>query len=147
MGDVGVTARALRAFNITAEEVPPLIDELPILAVLATQADGETFITGAAELRVKESDRIAATARFLYRMGADIEELEDGWRIIGPTPLEGGEPAAPIFVETVDDHRIAMAASIAALVAEGTTILDDDACVGVSYPEFFVTLDQLLEGS
>lgn len=146
MGDVEVTARALRAFSITREEMPPLIDELPILAVLATQADGETFITGAAELRVKESDRIATTACALYRMGAEIEELEDGWRIFGPTPLEGGEMSAPAIIETGADHRIAMAASVAALVAEGTTILDDDACVGVSYPDFFVTLDQLLAG-
>ncbi|PID81626.1 3-phosphoshikimate 1-carboxyvinyltransferase [bacterium DOLJORAL78_65_58] len=147
MGDVEVSARALRAFQITPEDVPPLIDELPILAVLATQAAGETVITGAAELRVKESDRIAATARFLRGMGANIVELRDGWRVIGPTPLHGGEPSAPLFVATHGDHRIAMAAGVAALVAAGTTILDDDACVRVSYPEFFVTLDQLLAGS
>lgn len=144
MGDVKVSAAHLNAFQIEAAEIPSLIDELPILAVLATQAQGETLITGAEELRVKESDRIAAMTVALKKVGADIQELPDGWRICGPTPLKGGDATSPVVIETVDDHRIAMAMAVAALVSEGTIMLDDDGCVGVSYPDFFQTLDSYL---
>ncbi len=144
MGDVEVSAGGLKAFSIEAGEIPSLIDELPILAVMATQARGETMITGAAELRVKESDRIAAMTRALKKMGADIQELPDGWCINGPTVLVGGDKDDPVIIETVDDHRIAMAMAVAALVAKGSTMLDDDACVGVSYPHFFQTLEKFL---
>jgi len=144
MGDVLVEAGDLKSFRIEAGEIPSLIDELPVLAVLATQARGETLITGAEELRVKESDRITAMTVALKNVGADIQELPDGWRIVGPTRLHGGTEDRPVVVETVDDHRIAMAMAVAALVCEGTMALDDDACVGVSYPNFFQTLDKLL---
>ncbi len=144
MGDVEVSAGGLKAFSIEAGEIPSLIDELPILAVMATQARGETMITGAAELRVKESDRIAAMTRALKKMGADILELPDGWCINGPTVLVGGDKDDPVIIETVDDHRIAMAMAVAALVAKGSTMLDDDACVGVFYPHFFQTLEKFL---
>lgn len=144
MGEVEVSAQDLKAFRIEGEEIPSLIDELPVLAVLATQAQGETVISGAGELRVKESDRIDAMTVALKKMGADIQELPDGWRINGPTALSGGADESPVIIETVDDHRIAMAMAVAALVSQGATALDDDVCVGVSYPEFFETLDQLL---
>jgi len=144
MGDVEVSAANLNAFRIEEEEIPSLIDELPILAVLATQARGESLITGATELRVKESDRIAAMTVALKKVGADIQELPDGWRITGPTPLTGGSEDSPVVIETVEDHRIAMAMAVAAMISKGTMALDDDACVGVSYPNFFQTLDKLL---
>ena len=147
LGQVIVMASELLGFRIEAAEVPSLIDELPVLAVLATQAKGETLITGAAELRVKESDRITAMTKALKKLGANIEERPDGWQIQGPTQLCGGSKDDPVVIETVEDHRIAMALSVAALVASGTTVLDDDTCVGVSYPNFFKTLDKLLNRS
>ncbi len=147
LGHVEVGAADLFAFSIEAGEIPSLIDELPVLAVLATQANGETLITGAAELRVKESDRIAAMTIALNKLGADIEELPDGWRINGPTSLHGGSKDDPVIIETMDDHRIAMALAVAALVSTGTTVLDDDTCVGVSYPNFFQTWNKLLNRS
>lgn len=119
-----------------------MIDELPLLAVIATQAQGETLIEGAAELRVKESDRIDAICQNLTRMGANIEGLPDGFRVIGPTPLRGAE------IESFEDHRIAMAMTIAAMLAEGESLLDNEAVVGISFPGFFEVLGGLLsEGS
>ena len=129
---------------ITAFDLPSLVDEVPVLAVLATQAEGETLITGAAELRVKESDRLAVMAENLKRLGAEVIELEDGLKITGPTPLIGGEKGRPMVLKTAGDHRVAMAMAVAALVTKGETVLDDDACVAVSYPYFFHTLDKLL---
>ncbi len=145
MGDVEVSFGPLRAFQIGAPEIPSLIDELPILAVLATQAPGVSLITGAEELRVKESDRIAAMTVALKKVGADIEELSDGWRITGPTVLSGGTVEQPVIIGIVGDHRIAMAMAVAALVSEGTIALDDDECVGVSYPGFFQTLERAIK--
>ena len=116
---------------------PTLIDELPLLAVLATQAAGETLVEGAAELRVKESDRIAAVCENLTRMGAKIEGLPDGFRVIGPTPLHG------TVITSFEDHRIAMAMTIAALLAEGESSLDNEEVVGISFPGFFGVLEAL----
>ncbi len=144
-GDVSVGAGPLRAFTIGAAEVPGLVDELPVLAVLATACAGTTVISGAEELRVKESDRIALMARGLRALGADLEERPDGLVIHGPTVLRGGTPAAPIRHETGGDHRIAMALAVAALTSEGDSALDDPDCVAVSFPEFFPTLDDLLK--
>jgi 3-phosphoshikimate 1-carboxyvinyltransferase len=160
MGAVTVRAQALSGFQITAEQVPGLVDELPVLAVLATQAHGETVVAGAGELRVKECDRVAAMARELSRLGADIEERDDGWRIAGPTPLEvakgdgggdgdgdgGGASGAPAVVVTEGDHRIAMAMVVAALVTAGELVLDDEACIGISYPGFLADLEQITRG-
>ena len=120
------------------------MDEIPILTILATQAEGETIISGAEELRVKESDRLAIMAKGLLAMGADVEERPDGMRISGPTKLRGGTIENPVMIETAGDHRVAMAFAVAALIAEGETVLDDDACVAVSFPNFFALLDQLL---
>jgi len=143
-GDVRVSHNLLHPFAISAPDIPGLVDEIPVLAVLATQAEGETFITGAGELRVKESDRLAMTADNLKRLGADVVEREDGLKISGPTPLVGGDKGQPVVLTTAGDHRIAMAMAVAALVTTGETVLDDDACVAVSYPYFFQTLDKLL---
>lgn len=144
MATVTVRAADLRAFTVGAAEVPSLIDELPVLAVLATRCRGTTTITGAADLRVKESDRIAAVAAMLRRLGADITELPDGWTITGPVNLRGGTPADPVVIATRGDHRVAMSAAVAALFTEGHVALDDEDCVGVSFPDFFVTLDHLI---
>ncbi len=132
----------LRAVRVGAEEVPAMIDELPLLAVVATQAEGETVIRGAQELRVKESDRIKAVVENLRRMGADVEELPDGIVIRGKTPLKGN-----VRIKTYGDHRIAMAFTIAGLIAEGPVELDNPSCVAVSYPSFFEDLEKVLKGN
>jgi 3-phosphoshikimate 1-carboxyvinyltransferase len=134
IGSVRVRSSALRGITLGAEDVPAIIDELPLLAVLATQAHGRTEVRGAAELRVKESDRIDAIAAALHAMGAEIEEHEDGFTIEGPQQLRGAS------VDPRGDHRIAMCGAIAALAANGTTTVLDAECVGVSYPSFFGTL-------
>jgi 3-phosphoshikimate 1-carboxyvinyltransferase len=139
-GDIVVSARSLRAIHLAAPDIPAVIDELPLLALLATQAHGRTVITGAGELRVKESDRIRATAEGLSRLGAEIRELADGWEIEGPTPLRGGE------VEAFEDHRIAMMLAVAAAVASGPVRLQGAEAVAISYPDFFATYERLRAG-
>ncbi len=143
IGDVTVEAGELRPFQIGADEIPSLVDEIPVLAVLATTLPGVSTITGAAELRVKESDRLGMMARNLSRLGAAVEEFPDGLRITGPCRLQGGSTGAPLVLETAGDHRIAMAMAIAALKAEGDCALDDRDCVAVSYPDFFTVLASL----
>ncbi len=145
-GNVVVAAGSLRAFTIDAAEMPSLVDEIPALAVLATQCAGRTVISGAAELRVKESDRLALLARNLRRLGAAVDERADGLVIEGPSMLRGGAAEAPLVLETAGDHRIAMAMAVATLCANGETALDDEACVGVSFPGFFGVMDRLLAG-
>lgn len=137
VGRIRVKHGGLKGTHITADEVPSLIDELPLMAVLATQAQGVTLVEGAEELRVKESDRIEAVATNLRAMGARIEVRPDGYRIEGPQKLQGAE------LQTFHDHRIAMAFSIAGLVASGQTVIRDAECAGISYPEFYATLEQL----
>ena len=127
----------LRAVSIGGDEVPFLIDEFPILCIAATQAEGVTSITGAEELRVKESDRIKAMATELRRFGVDLEERSDGISIKGKAALKGCE------VRSYGDHRIAMSLSIAALIAEGTTIINNTSCVDISFPGFFEELKRL----
>jgi 3-phosphoshikimate 1-carboxyvinyltransferase len=114
--------------------VPALIDEVPILAVAAAHAEGTFRLTGAAELRIKESDRIAALAEGLTRLGASVEELPDGLVVHGGRPLHG----APVRAH--DDHRIAMSMAVAALTAEGATDIEGAECASVSFPEFFSLL-------
>ncbi len=127
----------LRGTTIGADEVPALIDELPLIAVLATYATGITEVRGAKELRVKESDRIEAIAENLRAMGAQVETLDDGFRIAGPQRLHGAA------IKSYGDHRIAMACAIAALGASSPTTIDDAGCVAISYPGFFATLRYL----
>lgn len=137
IGDVLVAPAKLSARRVSGKLIPRLIDELPLLAVLATQAEGTTVIRDAGELRLKESNRLELTAENLRRMGAKIGTLEDGWAIEGPTALTGAE------ITTGGDHRIAMAFAVAALIADGETELDSAECVRISCPEFFDLLDAL----
>jgi 3-phosphoshikimate 1-carboxyvinyltransferase len=118
--------------------IPSLIDELPLLAVVGTQIQGGIEIRDAGELRFKESDRLAATAKNLRAMGAEVEELTDGLRIGGPTKLHGAS------IDSYGDHRIAMAFSIAALIASGDTEIRGSESVAVSFPEFFDLLHSLI---
>jgi 3-phosphoshikimate 1-carboxyvinyltransferase len=137
-GDLIVRASRLRGTSIAADEVPAAIDELPLLAIAAACAEGETRITGAEELRVKESDRLAALEQ-LGTLGADIRVTSDGLVVhgVGGAPLRGGR------VEARGDHRIAMAFAVAGLRAEQGVEIDDPACVAVSFPGFFTTLAAL----
>ncbi len=134
VGDLEVSHARLRPFTVGAEEVPSLVDEIPILAVLATQAEGTTVIGGAGELRHKESDRLRTMAAGLAAMGAEVEESQDGLRIHGPCALRGGALSAE------GDHRVAMALAVAALVARGATAIEGAEAVDISYPGFFETL-------
>jgi 3-phosphoshikimate 1-carboxyvinyltransferase len=139
--DVTVRAGELRAAEIAGAIIPRLIDELPVVMVMATQARGRTVIRDAKELRVKESDRLAAMGETLARAGARIELFEDGCAIDGPTPLRG------VAVQTRLDHRIAMSMAVAQLFAGGEeVVLDDVSCVATSFPSFFELLDGLAEG-
>jgi 3-phosphoshikimate 1-carboxyvinyltransferase len=137
---ISSAAGRLQATTISPEEVPELVDEIPVITVLATQATGTTEIRGAEELRVKESDRIEATAAGLRAMGAEVTTLPDGFRITGPQKLKGAS------IESHDDHRIAMAFSIASLIAQGETEIRGIECVGISYPNFYETLRELAGG-
>jgi 3-phosphoshikimate 1-carboxyvinyltransferase len=130
VSDIVVSAGDLRAFEIDGPMVPRVIDEIPILAVLATQCEGTSTVRGAAELRVKESDRIAAIAEGLTRMGASIEVFEDGFAVHGRTPLKGATIAAQ------RDHRIGMAFAVAGLIAEGTTTVSGSETIDTSFPGF-----------
>ncbi len=134
VGDIRVKSSALRGVDIGGETVVRMIDEFPILMVAATQAEGETIVRDARELRVKETDRIAVMAAELRKLGAVIEEREDGFRIVGPQRLSGGQ------VDGHDDHRIAMSLTIAGLVAAEGAIVTDAACAADSFPGFAETL-------
>ncbi|MEG4629879.1 3-phosphoshikimate 1-carboxyvinyltransferase [Microcoleus sp. AR_TQ3_B6] len=127
----------LRGCTIAGDLIPRLIDEIPILAVAAIFASGTTIIRDAAELRVKESDRLAVTAAELNRMGAKISELPDGLEITGGTPLTGAD------VDSYTDHRIAMSLAIAALNATGITNIHRAEAAAISYPDFTATLQQV----
>jgi 3-phosphoshikimate 1-carboxyvinyltransferase len=122
-------------------EVPQLVDELPLLAVVGSQMRGGIEIRKAKELRAKESDRIAATVENLRAMGAEVEEFDDGLRVIGGAKLHGAT------IDPRGDHRIAMAFSVAGLIAEGENEIKDADCVSVSCPEFFELLDSVVENS
>jgi 3-phosphoshikimate 1-carboxyvinyltransferase len=130
-------AASLRQLNVDAEMAAAMIDELPVLAVVATQIAGRSVIAGAAELRVKESDRLAAMEQGLSAMGADISVEDDGWVIHGPRSLEGAR------VDSAGDHRVAMALAVAGLIADGTTEIEGSECVDISYPGFFDHLEYL----
>ena len=136
-----VKTSSLKGIRIDGELIPRLIDELPIIALLATQANGQTVIADAEELRVKETDRIQVVADSLNAMGATVVPTEDGMIITGPTPLHGAD------LETFGDHRIGMMAAIAALlVSEGNVVLDRAEAINTSYPSFFEDLETLLHG-
>ncbi|MBF0552973.1 MAG: 3-phosphoshikimate 1-carboxyvinyltransferase [Nitrospirae bacterium] len=130
----------LKAIKLTKEDIPSMIDEFPILCVLAARATGVTEIRGARELRVKESDRISSIVTELRKMGAKIEEYDDGVAIEGPVALNSCNS-----LQSYGDHRIAMALSIAAISAEGESVIHGTDAVGISYPEFYDTLEMLTQ--
>jgi 3-phosphoshikimate 1-carboxyvinyltransferase len=123
--------------TLSGAQIPALIDELPLLTVVGSQIEGGIKIRDAAELRHKESDRLATTALNLRAMGAEVEEFADGLSVFGPTKLRGG------LIDSNSDHRIAMAFSVAALLAEGETQIAGSECVAISFPEFYELLDSL----
>jgi len=137
VADLVVTTSSLCGTTFGGEQIVTMIDELPILAVAATQAEGRTVVRDAHELRVKETDRIATTVSELRKLGAKIEPTADGFIIDGPTPLIG----AP--VESHDDHRLAMAMTVAGLVARGKTVVHGAEVTADSFPGFEVTLQAL----
>ncbi len=135
--DLRVRSSRLHGTVIGGDIIPRLIDELPVLAVAAAFAEGETVIRDAQELKVKESNRIAAMTTELSRTGADVRETEDGMVICGGKPLHGAD-----FLSYAD-HRVAMSMAVCALACEGSSSIYDPACVAISYPTFFDTLDSL----
>ena len=137
VADLLVRPAPLHGTEIGGAVIPTLIDELPVIAVMACFAEGTTVIRDAAELKVKESNRIASVVQNLSAMGADITETDDGMIIRGGRPLHGA------VIESHRDHRIAMAFAIAALAADGETEIPDDGCVAISYPTFFADLQKL----
>ena len=139
-GNIDVKGTTLHGTEIQGSEIPNVIDEIPIISVAAALAKGTTVIRDAAELRVKETDRIAAVASNLRAMGVSVEEFPDGMAITGGAPLKGAR------LPSYGDHRIAMAFSIAGLFASGETIIDDTACVNTSYPGFAETLRRIQKG-
>ncbi len=141
IGDLSVKAAQLQGGLVSGDLVPLLIDELPMLAALGPYTEQGIEIRGAAELRVKESDRLAALAENLKRMGAKVEERPDGLRVEGRSAgkLRGAE------IDPRGDHRIAMAFAVAALAADGETLIGDADCAAVSYPTFFSELRRLSE--
>jgi 3-phosphoshikimate 1-carboxyvinyltransferase len=137
VADLTMQSSHLGGVEIGGETVVRMIDEFPILAVAATQAEGETLVRDAAELRVKETDRIATAVEELQRMGASIEAQPDGFAVSGPTPLRGTR------VHSHGDHRLAMALSVAGLIARGETVVEDVGCIADSFPGFAGTLVRL----
>ena len=136
--DLEVRYSRLHGTVIEGDLIPTLIDELPIIAVLASVAEGETIIRNAEELKVKESDRLSIMVDGLSRMGVDIEGTDDGMIIRGGRPLHGA------IIDSHKDHRIAMAFAIASLAADGETEIRDAECVDISYPAFYRDLAHLL---
>jgi 3-phosphoshikimate 1-carboxyvinyltransferase len=136
-GDLVIKTSSLKGTVIKGDLIPRLIDEIPIIALAATQAEGQTIIQDAQELRVKETDRIKTVVNELKKMGADIEATEDGMIINGRTMLKG----AP--VQSHGDHRIGMMLSIASCIAEGETTLSNSEAIAVSYPTFYNQLERL----
>ena len=139
IGVVEIQGARLKGTEIKGAEIPNVIDEIPILAVAAALAHGKTVISDAGELRVKETDRLAAVAMNLRLMGAQVAETEDGLEIIGGTPLHGAR------LDSFGDHRIAMAFAVAGMFAEGETTITGTECVNTSYPNFYATLEKLLK--
>ena len=140
MADLLVRHSSLKGVEIGGEIIPALIDELPMIAAMACAAQGTTVIKDAAELKVKESNRIRIMVENLSAMGADIRETEDGMIIEGGHPLHGAS------VDSHLDHRIAMTFAVTALIADGVTTIKDADCVRISYPGFYQDLSRLLEG-
>ncbi|MBI5407575.1 MAG: 3-phosphoshikimate 1-carboxyvinyltransferase [Nitrospirae bacterium] len=138
-GDIRVKSAPLKGVEIKGEIIPRSVDELPVLCIAAAAAEGETWIREAAELRVKESDRIAGMAECLSSLGVEVETFEDGMRIQGAERLKG------TVCNSRGDHRIAMSMAIAGLAAEGETLIEDTECIKTSFPMFEETLGKICE--
>ena len=138
MTDIIIESSSLEGVEVGGDLIPRLIDELPLVALAATQAKGRTVIRDAGELRFKESDRIWTTVQELTRLGANIEEQPDGMVIHGPTPLRGAS------CHSHGDHRVAMTLGMAGLIAKGETIIEEHQVVDVSYPGFWDDLERLI---
>jgi len=140
IGDIMVKGGGeLKGITVSGSLIPNLIDEIPILAVVALFAKGLTEVKDAGELRVKESDRIKAIVTELRKMGAEIEEREDGFLISGPQRLKGAR------VDSHLDHRIAMSLAVAGLAAEGETTIEHSGCIAISFPDFVSTLSRIIK--
>ncbi|GEN53922.1 3-phosphoshikimate 1-carboxyvinyltransferase [Halobacillus faecis] len=138
VGDIVVRHSPLKGMTLEGDLIPNVIDEIPILALAATQAEGKTIIKDAEELRYKETDRIKAVVETLSLLGADIEAQEDGMIIQGGTPLNGGT------IDSYGDHRIGMMGAIASLICEREVTVQNKECINISYPSFFTDLNQVL---
>lgn len=138
VADIRVRSSNLVGTTIGGDSIPYLIDEIPVLAVAAAMADGETVVQDAVELRHKETDRIIAIVKTLQKLGAEIKEHPDGFTIRGGQLLRGA------VCDSYGDHRMAMTATVAGLVAQGETIIEGAGCVNISYPNFFDTLDSIV---
>ena len=139
MGDIRIQSQTFKNITIPKELVPNIIDEIPILSILATRGEGMLVVRNASELRVKESDRIHAIVTNLRAVGVQVEEFDDGFALQGPQKIKGGR------VVTYGDHRIAMSFAIANLIAEDEIVLDQPECVDVSFPQFFDLLAQIVK--
>jgi 3-phosphoshikimate 1-carboxyvinyltransferase len=139
VADILVKTSRLKGTKIEGELIPKTIDELPVLSVAASVAEGDTVIKDAKELRVKETDRIKAVASELKKFGAEVEEFDDGMRISGKDELKGCD------CQSFGDHRIAMSLIIAGLMASGKTVVEDTSCIGTSFPEFKDKLFSLIQ--
>ncbi len=137
--NITIRSSNLKGTEIGGSLIPRLIDEIPLIALMATQAEGTTVIKDAEELRVKETDRIAAVVAELSKMGADITATEDGMVINGPTQLHGAS------MKTYGDHRLGMMAAVAALIADGPVEIDDPDCISVSFPNFVEQMNSLID--
>ena len=137
--DLLVIHSSLKGTVIEGDIIPTLIDELPVIAAMACFAEGETIIRDASELKVKESNRIAVMAQNLTAMGAQVQETDDGLRILGGRPLHGA------VIDSHDDHRIAMTFAVAALCSQGETKIQGRECVNISYPAFYKDLGSLIQ--
>jgi len=138
--DLAVRFGDMKGMDISGRWIPQLIDEIPVLAILATQSMGRTVVRNAKELRVKETDRIAAVADNLRAMGVKIDVADDGFVLEGPQELKGA------CIDSRGDHRIAMAFTIAGLIARGETTIRGSECVDISYPSFYSTIEELIHG-
>lgn len=137
VADLKISKQHLKGTMIEGDIIPKLIDEIPLIAIVATQAEGETIIRNAKELRVKETDRIRTIAENLNKMGVDLEIFEDGFKIYGPKTLQGAN------IQSFGDHRIAMSFAIAGFIAKGETVIQDAACAAISFPDFFDLLEDV----
>ncbi|MGB3100432.1 MAG: 3-phosphoshikimate 1-carboxyvinyltransferase, partial [Psychrobacillus psychrotolerans] len=139
MGTIEIESSNLVGTEIGGELIPRLIDEIPIIALLATQATGKTVIKNAEELKVKETNRIDAVVNELKKLGANITATDDGMIIEGPTLLHGGD------LLTYGDHRIGMMAAVASLITTEPVTIDNAGCIAVSYPTFFEDISSVIK--